>query len=62
MSLLSLVNIDYRSLVTVSDFQNMVHQEYDRIHFHLVDHNVLSPSLSHFENVSILLSFNVECN
>lgn len=55
MSLFSLVGIDFNSLLTVHDFQQCVQDPSDRIHFHLVDHNVISPSLSHFEEVFNLL-------
>lgn len=51
MSLFSLVGIDFNSLLSVHDFQQYVHDPSDRIHFHLVDHNVISPSLSLFEEV-----------
>lgn len=46
-----MVGIDYKSILTVYDFQQVIPSYANRIHLHLVDHNVLSPSLQSYENV-----------
>ena len=46
-----MVGIDYKSILTVYDFQQVIPSYANHIHFHLVDHNVLSPSLQSYENV-----------
>ena len=55
-----MVGIDYKSILTVYDFQQVIPSYANHIHFHLVDHNVLSPSLQSYENVYLNYLINLQ--
>jgi hypothetical protein len=52
--LFQMANIDMSSLLTIQSCMKELQDGNGRLHFHLVDHNVLSPELDCFESVETI--------